>query len=248
MKIYPTTVVRRVTQIVSGGINFLARFATGARLRSRLEAVLARPTVGAAVVPPTTLDLVSVELAGAGIVQTTIAAELGRYHSGNVNDPGSDWENIDQAEDEPDSADATISEGLVLVQGTFTGHFPDLTGKDFMAIDSVRLELSWQIAEFLLIGTTFSVAYRVGDLGAPVTLVNESGLITIANNQDHTPPNPPDSHDLTALGPDGLGAPWTWDDLRDLQVRYTSTILVDVGNSQARVDAGRLIVEASHTE
>lgn len=248
MKLFPT-VVRRVTQVVvGGGINFLARFSPGVRLRSRLEAILSSPHFGAAVVPPISLDLVTAEQGGAAVTQTTVTATLSRYHAGNVNDPGSDWADVDEAEDAPDSVDATITEGLVLVQGTFTGHFPDITGKDFMTIDSVVLELSWQIAEFILVGSTFQIAYRIGDLGTPQIIVSEAGLITLANSQDHTPPNPPDSHDITALGPDGLGAPWTWDDIRDLQLRYTATILVDVGGSNAAVDAGRLIVTASHTE
>lgn len=245
---YLEPIINITNIIIGGGINFLARFNPGITLRTALEAILSRPRAGAAIIPPISLDLVTDEASGAAIVETTVALDLSRYHSGNVNDPASDWENIEEAEDAPDSSDATISEGLLLVAGTFTGHFDDPTGKDFMTIDSVTLELSWEIAEFLLVGSTFSIDYRVGDLGTPVSLVSETGLITIANSQDHTPPNPPDTHDITLLGPDGLGAAWTWQNLRDLQIRYTSTILVDVGNTQARVDAGRLVVAASHTE
>lgn len=245
---YLEPTINIIQVIIGGGINFLARFFPGVTLRTALEAILSRPAVGAAILPPISLDLVTDQDPGGRIVHTSVAADLSRYHAGNVNDAGSDWEDIDQAEGAPDSSDATITEGLLLVQGTFTGHFPDMTGKDFMAIDSVVLELSWEIAEFLLIGSTFSISYRIGDLGAPVNLVSEAGLITVANSQDHTPPNPPDTHDITALGPDGLGAAWTWPDLRALQLRYTATILVDVGGSAAAVDAGRLLVEASHTE
>lgn len=248
VKQYLEPVINIVNIIIGGGINFLSQFPAGVTLRSRLEAILSRPEAGVAVVPPISLDLVADEQGGVEIVHTTIAADVARYHNGNTNDPASDWEDIAEAEDAPDSTDATITEGLVLVQGTFTGHFDDPTGKDFMDIDSVVLELSWQIVEFLLIGTTFTISYRIGDLGTPTQLVSETGLITVANNQDFTPPNSPDTHDITLLGPDGLGAAWTWNDIRDLQVRYAATVLVDVGNSGARVDAGRLIVEASHTE
>lgn len=153
----------------------------------------------------------------------------------------SDWNDLANSEgDSTDTAVASLSEGLVLTQGTLIGDFPDPTGKTELTIDRVRLQCHYRVQEFLLAGTTLQVQYRIGALGVPTTLRTVTGGITSPTNVNFLTNG--ELFDITA------DRAWTWQDSSDIQVLYTGTILVDAGLSAVQVNATKLLIEASLTE
>ncbi len=181
------------------------------------------------------------------IVQSSITLSHASWVTSATESPASDWDNLANSEGSSTStATSSLEEGLILVQGTLYGNFAAQANRDPLAITGVRLRCYFQVAEFLLAGSLLTISYRVGALGTAVQLDQYSGGIITVTNVDYLSDGL--EFDITASGPNGLGAAWTWDDLTDLRIEYQGTILVDAGLSVVHVNATKLEIDASHTE
>lgn len=246
-KIFNT--VRKVKRVVGGAVdavvNFPARMRAGFRMGARLVVVIGHRLVAGFRLGLSPFSVLSTVGFGFAVRQTRIDVEHQGWVQSSSQSAGGDWDNINNHNGPSDGARAELDEGFLLVQGTLTGSFAAQINRQPLEITQVILRCYYQLSEFLLAGSTLVVQYRNGALGLPVNLATHSGGIISVTNVDRLSGF---DFDITALGPDGQGAAWTWQALSDLLVDYQGTILVNAGLSNVLVEASRLQISATHTE
>lgn len=235
----------QLAQSMGGIVNFPAKIGAGIKQYCRLILVEGNKLGVGVEAKQSPFAVTSQQGPGVEVVQTTINLTNASWVNSASESAGSDWNNVAELEGADDGVTATLEEGLVLTQGTLIGDFPAQVNRGPLVINSVKLVCYYRVGNFLLIGTTLTVRYRVGALGLPVQLDQHVGGVvapTDVNRLDGF------EFDITSSGPSGTGDAWTWDDLSDLRIEYDGTILVDTGLSIVEADATQLIITASHTE
>lgn len=227
-------------------INFLSFFTPAPELRSVLDGVFAYVDAGVTMGDNHTLTALTPQLPAAELEAYFPSWQTLPWVDVATESPASDWEDFTNFEGNTPGTAATLTEGLVLTQGTLIGTFPTLNAKPAdLLIDAVRLVLYYEAANFLLPGTSLQVAYRVGGaLGTATTIHTFVGNALTSESEDYETGR---TFDITASGPDGIGGAWTWADLSELRVELAGTILVDVGLSAVTAWRCQLQVDA-HTE
>ena len=213
----------------------------GAAVANRSSGTVKELAAGGSVVVNQTSGIVKSDQEPTGRVsRIIISLDHTSYVVTATQDPGGDWENIDNSEDAPDGAEATLEGGLVLGQGTLRGAFADFSGKpESLEISQVVLTFRVRIAGLTLL-EQMTLGYRVGDLGTPHNLetitANTGGLVDRV-------------HDITAaldgVGGEGL----SWDTMTDLQSFVTANAVVDslvvhaVDSVELHIEAAEITVE-----
>lgn len=235
-KLFPT-VVKRIAAAV--GVNFKGLASFGLEQRTRLAGVFSRASAGAAVTNVVG-DLVTRQSPGAAVLQTRITLT----HTGDAvtgaEDAASDWDNPGNAGGPPNGTVATLTEGLVLTQGTLYTTFASQVNRDALTITKVEVLSYHRTAGIQLLASALTVGHRQGNLGVITTIE------AINNNEDHLVT--PQVYDITDDLRDVVTGEIDWADLGTIQITYQGTILVDIGLTQYSVDTAQLRITAESIE
>ncbi len=242
---YLVTLTRSATRITATVIGDIARplVRAGSVVSARIAAGVIKPLVRAAATISTRVVSGTVKPAqrSAGRI-TRIQWDL--VHTGPVTtavqDPGGNWTNENNFQGAPDGAVATLTEGIVLVQGTLRGSLAAQPNRPpTLVISKVELLFYIETVGIVLITSTWSLGWRLNGTppGAPHVLEGPSN----ANVSSLVAPR---VFDITeAIRPVG-GGDILWADIAALQPFMTGTIVVDAGLTRLRADACRVRVTA----
>lgn len=246
MQRYLPITKQKLIQAAAGAINYLKHFRAGVYIGAVMRFVEAHRMGAGLAVEQAPFDAKVSNDIGVVFARTYGSVAHQGYAQSGSQSAGGDWENPANVAGEPDNGFATLAEGLLLVQGTLIARFAQQQNREHLTIDRVRIRFYFQVAEFLLAGSTLQLQYRIGDLGVPQTLATFSGGIIDVTNVDHLQDGL--EFDITDQGSDGLGAAWTPQALSDIQALFNGTILVDTGLSVVRANAARLDIDYTAPE